>query len=79
MSRAGTIAWIAWHEGRLAWRDLLWMMTAGRRRRACTVALGFIAFLLFMHGFAAMMLAPYDFRASGPDKRMLVMLTGTLA
>ena len=39
MSRAGTIAWIARHEVRLAWRDLLWMMTAGRRRRAGTVAL----------------------------------------
>ena len=78
MSQAGTIAWIARHEGRLAWRDLLWMMTAGRRRRARTIALGFIAFLLFMHGFAALMLAPYDLGAGEPDKRMLVMLIGML-
>jgi ABC-2 type transport system permease protein len=78
VSRAGTIAWIARHEGRLAWRDLLWMVTAGRRRRAYTVALGFVAFLLFMHGFAALMLAPYDLGAGAPDKRMLVILTGTL-
>src|SRR4029077_333317 len=77
-SRAGTIAWIARHEGRLAWRDLLWMVTAGRRRRAYTVALGFVAFLLFMHGFATLMLAPYDLDAGAPDKRMLVILTGTL-
>jgi ABC-2 type transport system permease protein len=79
VSRAGTIAWVARHEWRLAWRDLLWMMTAGRRRRTHTVALGFIAFLLFMHGFAALMLAPYDLGSSDPDKRMLVILTGTLA
>jgi ABC-2 type transport system permease protein len=77
--RAGTTAWIARHEGRLAWRDLLWMMTAGRRRRTRTVALLFILFLLFMHGFAALMLSPYDLGAGTPDKRMLVTLTGTLA
>jgi len=79
VSQAGTIAWIGRHEWRLAWRDLLWMMTAGRRRRVRTVALGFIAFMLFMHGFAALMLVPYDLGAGVPDKRMLVILTGTLA
>lgn len=78
MIRAGTIAWIAWHESRLAWRDLLWMMTAGRRRRGRTVALGFIVYLLFMHGFAALMLASYDLGASNSDKRMLVTLMATL-
>ncbi len=79
MSRTGTIAWVAQHEGRLAWRDLLWTMTAGRRRRARTVALGFVVFLLFMHGFATVLLSPYDFGAGNPDKRTLVVLTGTLA
>ena len=78
MSAAGTIAWIARHESRLAWRDLIWMATAGRRRRPRTVALGFAAFLVFMHGFAALMLAPYDLGGSDPDKRVLIMLTGTL-
>jgi len=78
VSQAGTIAWIARHEGRLAWRDLLWMMTAGRRRRAYAVALGFIVFVIFMHGFAALILAPYDLSAADPDKRMLVTITGTL-
>lgn len=79
MSQAGTIAWIARHEGRLAWRDLIWMLTAGRRRRAGTVAVGFIAFLVLMHGFAALMIAPYDLGAGPPDKRMLVILMGMLA
>jgi len=78
VSRAGTIAWIARHEVRLAWRDLLWMMTAGRRRRAGTVALGFVAFFLFMHGLAYLMLGPHDLRAGAADKRILVTLTGTL-
>lgn len=43
-----------------------------------TVALGFIVFVLFMHGFASLMLSPYDLRAGVADKRMLVALTGTL-
>src|ERR1700676_756329 len=79
MSRASTIAWIAQHEGRLAWRDLLSMMTAGRRRRMRSVALGFIVFLVFLHGFAYLMIAPYDLLAGAPDKRMLVTITSTLA
>lgn len=44
-----------------------------------TVALGFIVFLLFMHGFAYVMIGPYDLLAGAPDKRMLLTLTGTLA
>lgn len=32
----------------------------------------------FKHGFAALMLAPYDLSVSYPDKRTLVMLTATL-
>ena len=38
--RPGTFGWFARHEARLAWRDWLSLMTAGRRRRARTVAVG---------------------------------------
>ena len=51
MSRAGTIVWFARHEGRLAWRDWLWLMP-GRRRSRFRVALGLIAIALVLHGFA---------------------------
>ena len=57
MSRPGTIGWFALHEARLAWRDWLSLMTGGHRRRARTVALGFIAFALFVHGLAYLMLS----------------------
>jgi ABC-2 type transport system permease protein len=79
VSRAGTLAWIARHEGRLAWRELIAMLTAGRRRRMGTVAVGFVLFLLFMHGFAYQMVGTYDFPAGAPDTPLLVSLTGTLA
>ena len=57
VSRPGTIGWFALHEARLAWRDWLSLMTGGHRRRGRTVALGFIAFVLFVHGLAYLMLA----------------------
>jgi ABC-2 type transport system permease protein len=55
--RPGTIGWFALHEARLAWRDWLSLMTGGQRRRVGTVVLGLIAFALFMHGLAYMVLS----------------------
>jgi hypothetical protein len=52
MIRAGTLAWFAQHETRLAWRDLAWLLSGGRRRRGYAVMLGLAAFVVFMHGFA---------------------------
>ena len=78
MSRAGTIFWFAHHEWRLAWRDWLWLVS-GRRWRKRRVALGLIAIALFLHGFAYVVLNRSGDWSRPPDKRMLVMLTGTLA
>ncbi len=60
MIRPGTIGWFALHEARLAWRDWLSLMTAGHRRRARTVVVGFIAFALFVHGLAWLVLRVLD-------------------
>jgi ABC-2 type transport system permease protein len=79
MTRAGTVAWFARHELRLAWRDGIWLLSAGRRRRACTVALGFLAFVLFMHGFAYATLSRFADLAMPPDRRMLAVIGGTVA
>jgi ABC-2 type transport system permease protein len=49
MSRPGSLAWFARHELRLAWRDLLSMMTAGRRDRERKIAIGVVVFAAFMH------------------------------
>ena len=78
MSRPGTIFWFARHEWRLAWRDWLWLMS-GRRRSRRRVALGLIAVALFLHGFAYLVLHRSADLSRPPDKRTLVMLTGTLA
>ena len=76
MTRSGTLTWFAQHEIRLAWRDWLSMMTAGKRGRERKVAIALIVFAAFMHLLAAAMLAPYA--EAGPDKEVLVAITGVL-
>jgi len=78
MIRAGTAAWFAQHETRLAWRDLAWLLSGGRRRRGYAVMLGLAAFVVFMHGFAYLTLAPAADFAAPPDTRLLVAIGGTL-
>jgi ABC-2 type transport system permease protein len=78
VSQPGTIGWFAQHEARLAWRDWLSLMTAGSRRRARTVAIGFIIFACFVHGLAYMMLTSSPNFANSSGTRVLVVLTGTL-
>ncbi len=45
MIEAGTVAWFAQHEMRLAWRDWAWLLSGGRSRRGYTVALGLVVFV----------------------------------
>jgi ABC-2 type transport system permease protein len=78
VSRAGTIFWFAHLEWRLAWRDWSWLMS-GRRRSRRRVVLGLIAIVLFLHGFAYLVLYRSADLPRPPDQRILVMLTGTLA
>jgi ABC-2 type transport system permease protein len=73
---AGTAFWFAQHESRLAWRDWLSMITAGRRRRLRTVAVGIVAFILFMHFVAYWMVGRYA--AAAIDKQTLLSITATV-
>ncbi len=78
MSAPGTIAWFARHECRLAWRDWLTMMTAGRRARLSTVVIAVAIFAIFMHGIAFAMVSGFAGIAANPDKTALVVLTGSV-
>jgi ABC-2 type transport system permease protein len=77
VTRAGTLTWFAQHECRLAWRDWLSMMTAGRRRRTRTVALAIAAFAIFMHFVAFAMIGRYADVPATPEKLTLVVVTGS--
>ncbi len=78
MSRPDTLLWLGRHELRLGWRDWLSMMTAGRRKRARTVAIALIVFAVFMHLLAWSMVARYADAGVMPDKATLVIVTGTI-
>jgi ABC-2 type transport system permease protein len=69
--------WHARHEFRLAWRDFIGMVTAGKPRRgriAIAVILGFAA---FMHLIAWKMVGRYADITFPPDRETLVALTGS--
>jgi ABC-2 type transport system permease protein len=78
MSRPGTFGWLMRQEARLAWRDWLSMMTAGRRRRVRTVALGLAVFIALMHLVAYPMVAHLAATGADADPAMLVAITGVL-
>jgi ABC-2 type transport system permease protein len=75
VSTPGTVAWLARHEFRLAWRDWRSMITAGRRRRGRTIVAILAVFALFMHGIAFAML-PRQIGAGDFDKTTLLAITG---
>ena len=72
----GTAVWFARHESRLAWRDWLSMITAGRRERLRRVVFAILVFAIFMHFVAYWMVGRY---ADVPiDKPMLVTITASI-
>jgi ABC-2 type transport system permease protein len=72
---AGTAVWFAQHEWRLAWRDWLSMITAGRRERLRKVIVGIAAFFAFMHVVATWMVGRYAHAVI--DKQTLIAVTAT--
>ncbi|WP_441230618.1 permease [Tardiphaga sp. 215_C5_N2_1] len=49
MTPSASVMWFAGHEVRLAWREMLSMLTAGRRWRPRSVSLLLIVFVIFLH------------------------------
>src|ERR1035441_2332887 len=76
MTQTGTAVWFARHESRLAWRDWLSMMTAGKRERRRRGAGGIVAFVVLMHVVAWFVVG--GFASDASDKQMLVGITATL-
>jgi len=73
---SGTAVWFARHESRLAWRDWLSMITAGRRERLRRVVIAILVFAIFMHFVAYWMVGRY---ADAPvDTSTLVTITASV-
>ena len=72
----GSAVWFAQHESRLAWRDWLAMLSAGRRERLWKAAIGVGVFVVVMHAVAYSLVG--RLASAPPDKPMLVAISASL-
>ena len=75
MNTSGSLLWFARHEMRLAWRDALSMMTAGRRDRERMVAIGVVCFVAFMHVVAFLAIGRLGRVGLAPSLQTLIYVT----
>jgi ABC-2 type transport system permease protein len=73
-----TLAWFAHHEMRLAWRDLIAMLTAGRRTREWTAAIGVTVFVALMHGVAWLVVKNIPAPGAHPDPGTLIAVSAAM-
>lgn len=76
MTLPGTALWFADHEARLAWREWLSLMTAGRPERRRRVAIIIAVFVIVMHAIAYAVVYPYA--GAAPSPAVYVTVTTTL-
>jgi ABC-2 type transport system permease protein len=78
MSSATALAWFARHELRLAWREWLAIMTAGRRGRKRAALIGLVAFAAIMHLPAYAVIGRFANLQLPPDISSLIIITATV-
>ena len=78
MSSTAALRWFARHELRLAWREWLAMMTAGRRGRKRAAVIGLIAFAAIMHLPAYAVIGRFADLEAPLDKSTLIVITATI-
>jgi ABC-2 type transport system permease protein len=78
MSSATALTWFARHELRLAWREWLAMMTAGRRGRNRAALIGLIAFAAIIHLPAYAVIGRFAELQGPPDISQLIIITATI-
>ena len=76
MNATASLAFLAHHEFRLAWRDWWSMLTAGKARRVRVVAFALTAFAIFMHLVAYSIVAKFAEVEPDADRGTLVVITG---
>ncbi len=72
-----TLSWFAAHEARLAWRDWLAMMTAGKRVRGIVLFSVLGLFYIGLHLLANLLMGQWIKDGVVADKATLVLVTGT--
>ena len=75
MTSPAALTWFARHEIRLAWREWMAMMTAGRRFRNRSTAIGLIVFVAIMHLVAYAVIGRFADLQEPLDKPTLIVIT----
>jgi len=78
MSPAADLTWFARHELRLAWREWLAMMTAGRKGRKRAALIGLIVLAAIMHLPAYAVIGRFADMQPPLDKSSLIVITATI-
>jgi ABC-2 type transport system permease protein len=78
MNSAAALTWFARHELRLAWREWLAMMTAGRLGRKRTALIGLIVFAAVLHLPAYAVIGRFADLQAPLDKSSLIVITATI-
>ena len=77
MSSAAALTWFARHEFRLAWREWLAMMTAGRRNRKRAL-IGLVVFAVILHLPAYAVIGRFTGLRLPLDKSSLIVLSASI-
>jgi ABC-2 type transport system permease protein len=77
MSSAAALTWFARHEVRLAWREWLAMMAAGRWKKR-NIVIGLVVFAAIMHLPAYAVIGRFADLQAPLDKSTLIVMTSTL-
>jgi ABC-2 type transport system permease protein len=78
MNSAVALKWFARHELRLAWREWLAMMTAGRHGRKRAAIIGLIVLAAFMHLPAYAVIGRFASLQAPLDKSSLIVISATI-
>ena len=78
MSAAAALTWFARHEFRLAWREWLGMMTAGRRFRKRAAIVGLLVFAAILHLPAYAVVGRFANLQPPLDKPTLIVITTSI-
>ncbi len=78
MNSTATLAWFARHELRIAWRDLLGMMTSGRRSRQIGVVLGLAVVAAVMHLLAYAVIGRAEDPFASPAPATLIVISASI-
>lgn len=78
MTASLPLSWLVRHEARLAWRDVVGMLTAGRPGRLRGAIIGIVVVAAVLHLPAMAMVGKYAELAASPDKTTLVVMLGAM-